>query len=98
MSSIAQARRALEPRLEEAYNQALSTLWDECDAGLAVKALTSTRMLRVMYAPDGQVVVERQPINKRGWFPAPDLLTNWADVDRRGFVNAALKAGVALVW
>lgn len=97
--TAAQARRlALEPRLEEAYDQALSALWDECDAGLAVKALTTTRKLRVSYAPDGRAVVERVPVNKRGWFPAPDLLANWADVDRRGFMLAALKSGVALVW
>ena len=84
--------------MEEVYDQALSALWDECDAGLAVKALTNTRVLRVMYAPDGRVVVERQPVNKRGWFPAPEFLIDWAGVDRKSLSAAALKAGVALVW
>jgi len=51
-------------------------LWNECDAGLAVKALLITHMLRVRYAPDEQAVVERVPVNKRGWFPAPDLLAD----------------------
>lgn len=99
MSSIARSRRrALDPKLEEVYDQALSVLWDECDACLAVKALTNTRVLRVMYTPNGRVAVERQPVNKRGWFPAPELLVDWAGVDRKGFSSAALKAGVALVW
>ena len=99
MRGLARARRAaFAPRLEKAYDLAISALWDECDASQAVKALLTTRMLRVGYAPDGQAVVERVPVNKRGWFPAPDLLASWADVDMKGFKEAALLAGVALVW